>query len=74
MKLSKGDDPVFMRCRKMVACAWHDTKRLTMLSTVDTNLTNDKDIRTKGNEYGHKRTIEKPVAVERYNQNMAGVD
>ena len=74
IKLSKGDDPVFMRSGNMVACAWHDTKHLTMLSTVDTNLTIDKEVRTKRSEGGHKRTIEKPVAVERYNQNMAGVD
>ena len=74
IKLSKGDDPVFMRSGNMVACAWHDTKRLTMLSTVDTNLTIDKEVRTKRSEGGHKRTIDKPVAVERYNQNMAGVD
>lgn len=26
-KLSKGDDPVFMRSGNLVACAWHDTKR-----------------------------------------------
>ena len=57
----------------MVVCGWHDTKRLTMLSSVDTNLTIDKEIRSKEHPSG-KRTVEKPVAVERYNASMAGVD
>lgn len=73
LKLKKGDDPVFMRSGNMVVCGWHDTKRLTMLSTVDNNLTIDKEIRSKQHASG-KRTVEKPVAVERYNMNMGGVD
>ena len=64
---------MFMRSGNMVVCGWHDTKRLTMLSTVDNNLTVDKEIRSKEHPSG-KRTVEKPVAVERYNRNMAGVD
>ena len=35
LKLSKRDDPVFMHSGNLVACAWHDTKRLTLLSTVN---------------------------------------
>jgi hypothetical protein len=62
LKLKKGDDPVFMRSGNMVVCGWHDTKRLTMLSSVDTNLTIDKEIRSKEHPSG-KRTVEKPVAV-----------
>ena len=73
IKLKKGDDPVFMRSGNMVACAWHDTKRLTLLSTIDTNLTVDKEIRSKDHAIGH-RTVEKHVAVARYNRSMAGVD
>ena len=53
LKLSKGDDPVFMRSGNLVACAWHDTKRLTLLSTVNTNLTIDKRIRSKGSPGGY---------------------
>ena len=71
--LRKGDDPVFYRDGNLVACAWHDTKRVTFLSTVDTNNTIDKQIRSRGAEGGH-RTVEKPVIAERYNQHMAGVD
>lgn len=73
LKLKKGDDPVFMRKGNLVACAWHDTKRLTLLSTVDTNLTIDKRIRSKGVEGGY-RVVDKPVMAERYNHGMAGVD
>lgn len=73
IKLKRGDDPVFMRSGNIVVCAWHDVKRLTMLSTVDTDLTIDKQIRSKESANGY-RTIEKPVAVERYNKSMGGVD
>lgn len=73
LKLKKGDDPVFMRSGNLVACTWHDTKRLSLLSTVDTNLTVDKRIRKKGAQGGH-REMEKPVMAERYNNCMAGVD
>jgi hypothetical protein len=33
LALRKGDDPVFYRAGDMTACAWHDTKRVTFLST-----------------------------------------
>ena len=62
-----------MRSGNMVVCGWHDTKRLTMFSTVDNNLTIDKEIRSKQYASG-KRTVEKPVAVERCNMSMVGVD
>ena len=62
---------MFMRSGNMVVFGWHDTKHPTMLSTVDNNLTVDKEIRSKEHPRG-KRTVEKPVAVERYNRNMAG--
>lgn len=73
LKLKKGDDPVFMRSDNLVACAWHDTKRLSLLSTVDTSLTLDKTVRKKSAQGGH-REVEKPVMAERYNNCMAGVD
>ena len=62
-----------MRSDNLVACAWQDTKRVNSLSTVDTNLTIDKAIRSRGGEGGH-RNVEKPVIAERYNSNMGGVD
>lgn len=73
LRLSKGDDPVFARSDNMVACAWHDTKRVHFLSTVHTNLTIDKQIRSRSSPTGY-RDVEKPVMAEMYNQNMSGVD
>jgi len=57
----------------MIACAWHDTKRLSLLSTIDNNLTLEKDVRSKDNDTGY-RTVEKPVLAEMYNHFMGGVD
>ena len=73
LALSKGDDPLFYRSGNLVACAWHDTKRVIFLSTVDTNNTIDKCIRSRQAPGGF-REIEKPVMAERYNRHMAGVD
>ena len=73
LKLSKGDDPVFARSGNMVACTWHDTKRVHLLSTVHTNLTIDQQIRSKPSPTGY-RNVEKPVIADIYNENMNGVD
>jgi len=32
LKPKRGDDPVFVRSEKLVACAWQDVKRVTCLS------------------------------------------
>ena len=60
LPLQKGDLPVFMRSDNLVACAWQDTKRVYFLSNVDTNLTIDKAVKSRGGEGGY-RTVEKPV-------------
>lgn len=73
LQLDKGDDPVFMKSGDMIACAWHDTKRVHFLSTMHTNNTINKQIRSRGAPGGH-REVEKPVCAEVYNQNMGGVD
>lgn len=57
----------------MVSCAWHDTKRVHFLSTIDTNNTVNKRIRQRGTDGGY-RVVEKPVIAERYNASMGGVD
>ncbi|KAK6175762.1 hypothetical protein SNE40_014155 [Patella caerulea] len=71
--LKKGDDPVFMRKNNLVACAWHDTKRVSLLSTVHTDNTVEKQIRGRVGVDGF-RLIEKSVIAEDYNNKMAGVD
>lgn len=46
LALMKGNDAIFYRTDNLVACTWHDTKRVTFLSTVDTdNTVDDKQIR-----------------------------
>ena len=72
-KMKKGDPPAFKRCDNLVACAWHDTKRLALLSNVSTNNTISKYIRSKACE-SNMREVEKPVMAEVYNHNMGGVD
>ena len=75
LTLKKGDSPVFMRKKDedFIACAWHDTKRLTLLSTIDNNLTLERNVRSRENNTGY-RTVEKPVVAETYNYFMGGVD
>ena len=73
LSLQKGDDPVFARNGKLLVCAWQDTKRVTMLSTVHTNDCVEKNIRSRQSENEY-RTILKPVCVDGYNRNMGGVD
>ena len=62
-----------MWSENLVACAWQDTKRVYFLSNVDTNLTIDKAVKSRGGEGGY-RTVEKPVTGECYNSKMGGVD
>lgn len=73
LRLRRGDDPAFLRKGKLLACAWHDTKRVIMLSTVQGNGCVEKRIRTKASESGF-RAINRPVCVDEYNKFMGGVD
>ena len=73
--LHKGDLPHFMIkvSDPLMSCAWHDTKRVNLLSTVENNLTVDKEIRSKEAD-GGVRKVEKPVVAEKCNTYMSGVD
>jgi hypothetical protein len=73
LKLSKGDPPHFMTSGDMISCAWHDTKRVSLLSTVENHLVIDKSVRSKTGTAGYRK-VEKPVMVEKYNTFMSGVD
>ncbi|KAM4544857.1 piggyBac transposable element-derived protein 4-like [Odontesthes bonariensis] len=73
LPLKKGDEPVFMRKGNLLACAWHDTKRLTMLSTLHSVGGIRKRIRTKHSATGF-RDIFRLVCVDEYNSYMGGVD
>uniref|UniRef100_A0A3Q1EFJ1 PiggyBac transposable element-derived protein domain-containing protein n=1 Tax=Acanthochromis polyacanthus TaxID=80966 RepID=A0A3Q1EFJ1_9TELE len=58
LPLRRGDDPVFMRSNKLLACAFHDTKRLTLLSTI----------------HGNSCTKKRILCVDSYSTFMGGVD
>ena len=75
LPLKKGDPPVFSKseANNLVAVAWHDSKRVSLLSTIHTNNTMNKRIRCRGEPDGY-RQIEKPVMADVYNTYMGGVD
>ena len=73
LSLRKGDDPVYMRDKKLLAVAWHDTKRVTLLSTVHSNQNVEKRIRSKDSADGF-RQVKKPYCIDQYNSHMRGVD
>ena len=60
LRLQKGDAPVFRRAGNLVACAWHDIKRVHFLSTLHTDNIISKRIRHRAGTHGY-RTVEKPV-------------
>lgn len=74
LHLTRDQGPVFMKnSDDLVACAWQDVKRVHFLSTVHTDNTVEKQIRSKDSTDGY-RTVEKPVMGDDYNSNMGGVD
>lgn len=73
LPLNKGDDRVYMRNGKILACKWHGTKRLTMLSTIHGSVCVQKQIRAKHIDRGY-RDINRPVCVDRCNAFLGGVD
>lgn len=65
LKLTKSDPPVFYRKGKMLVCAWYDTARVTVLSTLHGN-----DC-VRNHSSSHKdppisRHINRPVCVDKY--------
>ena len=70
LPLKKDDDPVFSRSQDMVTVAWHDTKRVCLLSTIHTNNSCNKRVRCGSQPTGF-HTAEKPVIADAYNSYMA---
>ena len=66
--------PVFMKNKDSgcLAVGWFDKRPVTLLSTISGAGTTEKRVRQRGPE--QFRTIQKPDAIEQYNQNMGGVD
>ena len=73
LTMKKGDDPKFMKSTDLLVCAWQDTKRVTLISSLHANRTVNKNLRSRGSETGY-RVVQKPVMAEEYNQHMGGVD
>lgn len=73
LPLNKGDDRVYMRNGRILACKWDDTKRLTMLSSTHGSVCVQKQIRAKHSDRGY-RDINRPVCVDRCNAFLGGVD
>lgn len=71
--LKKNDPPVYMKSENVLVCAWHDTKRLHMISTVHNTGCIDKEVNDKKGEDG-KRLVQKPFCTNEYNKHMGGVD
>ncbi|XP_041355489.1 piggyBac transposable element-derived protein 4-like [Gigantopelta aegis] len=73
-KLKKGDDPMFVRDDKCLFIAWMDKKQVNVLSTINNTRMMIKYIRCRDPANNNRREINKPKAIECYNQFMGGVD
>ena len=71
--LAKNDPPAYMKSGNLLVCAWHDTKRLHIISTVYNAGCVKKSINDKKAPQG-KRVIQKPFCTNEYNKYMGGVD
>ena len=65
--------PIFKRCGDILALGWYDKRPVNMLSSIHTSEMIVKKIRDGDSPSGFRQVI-KPQAVEKYNQNMGGVD
>lgn len=73
LNLKKGDPPVFFRKNDLLVCHWHDTAKVSLISTIDNNGTSTKNIRCRDNSTGY-RNVSKPNVATTYNASMGGVD
>ena len=73
-KLKKGDDPILVRDNKCLFISWMDKKQVTVLTTINNTRMMTKYVRCKDPANNNRREINKPKAIECYNQYMGGVD
>ena len=74
LRLARGDKSAFYaQGDDLLAVSWHDTKRVHMITTIDSNQTVEKRIRSRHHE-GGRCVVKKPSAVAHYNKFMDGVD
>ena len=74
LRLTSEDPPVFFtQGEELMVVTWQDTKRVNVMSTVHDNDVQEKRVRSRHHEGGH-RTLLKPKVVSAYNKYMNGVD
>jgi len=73
-KLSKGDPPISVRDGIFQYISWQDKKMVNLLTTLHNSETCIKQVRCRDPNINFIREIEKPKAIEMYNQYMSGVD
>ncbi|GFO04142.1 PiggyBac transposable element-derived protein 4-like [Plakobranchus ocellatus] len=73
LKMKIGDPPVFAKWQDLLVAIFHDSKRLSNLTSVGDNSTQIKRIRDRKSPGGF-RNILKPTIAQNYNNHMAGVD
>ena len=73
LPLCQSNNPVLTRNGKLIALAWYDVRRVSMLTNIYGNNCVMKQIRLKESENGF-RDVKKPCCMGRYNQFMGGVD
>ena len=64
---------MFFRKNNLLVCHWHDTAKVSLISTIDNNGTSTKSIRSKDSRTGY-RDVSKPNIATTYNASMGGVD
>ena len=71
--LKKGEPAQYWKTDHMTALAWHDVKRVHVLSSIRNIGTTQTQIRSAKDPTGF-RQISKPTSIVDYNQHMGGVD
>ena len=72
-KLKKGQPQVVVRDGLKLYISWFDKKQVNLVTTVHNDQVMEKTVRARG-QPEHRRTIQKPCAIQLYTDNMRGVD
>lgn len=73
VSLKKGEPAKYWSTDHMTAFAWHDVKRVHVLSSIDNIGTTSVQVHTNKDVSGF-RNVDKPKSIVDYNNNMGGVD
>ena len=73
-KLKKNDPPKFVRNGNIMYIAWMDKKQVSLITSLHNDAVMAKTVRCRDPANQNRREIQKPMAIEAYNQFMSGVD